>query len=228
MTTRNTQRRAAALGIASAPLIAAGFLLIGVEAPGPDEPGPEYVSYYIENNGQIWIGAILTLLGLAALMAFLAGGLRDVLANTEPEEGKPAGVVLAAGSAYALFTLAAVTVTAGTAGAADFFEGFTLDEDTARLMLGMTWLPSIYGGLAATVAVAAASLSARRSAALPAWFARMGFLVAALLLVTAFTGASGPLFALWVLGASLVLLRRTGDRSRPAAGPALPAAGLHV
>lgn len=225
MTAATKRRRSGALGIASAPLLVAGFLLIGVDAPGSDAAGREYVSYFTDNEGRIWIGAILTLIGLAAFLAFLGGGLRDVLPSGA-DTGGVAGLVVAAGAAWALFTLMGVTLTLGTASAAGYFEGFTLDADTARLMLGLSWFPSIYSGLAATAAVAATSLSARRTGSLPTPFVRAGFVVAALLLVTAFIGVSLPLFALWVLAAGLVLVSRTGGEGRPAAIPARPATGV--
>ena len=227
ITNATRRRRAGALGIASVPLLVAGFLLIGIDAPGSDEAGRKYVSYFTDNTDQIWIGSILTLIGLTAFLAFLVGGLRDVLRRPEPHADGFPGLVVAAGTAWALFTLVGVTLIAGTAGAADFFEGFTLDADTARLMLGMSWLPSIYDGLAACVVVAATSLGATRTGTLPKAFARAGFVVAAVLFVGAFVGVAGLLFPLWVLAVSVVLIKRHATETqsptvyaqRPASSP---------
>jgi hypothetical protein len=227
MRTGDSRRRAAALGILSAPLLIVGFLLISVESPGSDEPAREYVSYFSDNEGQIWIGTILTLLGLAAFLTFLVGGLRDVLVRAAPEGRGLPGLVLAAGTAQALFTLAGVTLMAGTAGAAGFFEGFALDADTARLMIGLSWLPSIYGGIAASVAVAAASLGASRTGALPRAFVRAGFGVSVLLFVAAFIGVAGMLFALWVLAAGVVISRSQAG-ARPAPTYTQPPASMPV
>jgi hypothetical protein len=217
MTTATIRRRAGALGISSVPLLVAGFLLIGIDAPGSDEPGREYVSYFTDNSGRIWIGTMLSLLGIAAFLAFAAGGLRDVLRRSGPEADGLSGLAVAAATAWALFTLVGVTLIAGTAGAADFFEGFILDPDTARLMLGMSWLPSIYGGLAACVVVTVTSLGARRTGALPKVLVRAGFVVAAALFVGAFVGVAGVLFALWVLAVGVVLVRRSGPEAQRAA-----------
>ena len=203
------------LGVASVPLLVAGFLLIGIDAPGSDEAGREYVSYFTDNTGRIWIGTILTMIGLAAFLGFLAGGLRDVLRRSGPEADGVSGVAVAAAAAWALFTLLGVTLIAGTAGAADFFEGFTLDADTARLVLGLSWLPSIYAGLAACVVVAATSLGARRAGAMPKVLVRAGFLVAAFVFVGAFVGVAAMLFALWLLAVSVALVRRSAPEAQP-------------
>lgn len=217
MTTATSRRRAGAVGIVSVPLLVAGFLMMGIDAPGSDDAAGEYVSYFTRDTGQIWSGAILTVLGLVAFLAFLAAGLHDVLRRSEPEAGRLPGLAVAAGTAWALFTLVGVTIIAGTAGAADFFEGFTLDPDIARLMLGMSWLPSIYAGLAATVVVAATSLSARRSWAMPNAFGRASLVAAAAVFVGAFMGVAGVLFGLWVLATSVLLIVQGDAQDRPEA-----------
>jgi hypothetical protein len=204
VTTAPRQRRTGALAIASAPLLVAGFLLVGIDAPGSDQAGREYVSYFTDNTDRIWIGAILSVVGLAAFLAFLAGGWLPRLAT-------------AAGAAWALFSLVGVTLIAGTAGAADFFEGFTLDPDTARLMLGMSWLPSIYAGLAACVTVAATSLDARRTGTLPRGLVRAGYVAAAILFVAAFVGVASFLFPLWVLLIGVMLAMRPASETQTAA-----------
>jgi hypothetical protein len=203
MTTATRPRLTGALGIASAPLIVAGFVLIGLDVPGEDQAGSAYVAYFTDNVGRISIGAILSIAGLAAFLAFLAGGWLPRLAT-------------AAGTAWALFSLVGVTMIAGTAAVADFFEGFTLDPDTARLMLGMSWLPSIYAGLAACVAVAATSLAARRTGALPRVLVRAGYVAAAILFVVAFVGFASVLFPLWVLVLGVMLATRPASRTATA------------
>jgi hypothetical protein len=225
MTTRRGERLAGLLGIASVPLLVAGALLIGLPTPAEDDPDREFVNYFTEHDGEIWLGATLTVLGLVSLLVFLTG-LRTLLRRAEPERGGGAGLVLAAGTGFALFELVGVTIIAGTAGAADFFDGFALDPDTARLMLGMSWLPSIYGGLAATVVVAATSLVAKRTGILPKGFVRAGYVVTAVLFVTAFLGFGGLVFAVWVLVVGVVLITRTGGEAGAAAAPTRPAAGV--
>ena len=225
MTTRRSQRLAGAFGLASVPLLIAGALLIGLPIPGEDEPGREYVNYFTEDDGQIWLGAMLTFLGLIAFLVFLTG-LRGLLRRAEPERGGLSGLVLAAGTATALFELVGVTILAGTAGSTEFFEGVTLDPDTAQLMLGMSWLPSIYAGLAATVVVAATSLSARRTGALPRAFARAGFVVAPVMLVASVVGFTDVLLPLWVIAAGSLLILRSGAEARPDTAYDQPPAGV--
>lgn len=228
MTTATKRRRTGALGIVSAPLLVAGFLLIAVDAPGSDAAGSEYVSYFTDNEGRIWIGAILTLIGIAAFLVFLGGGIRDVL-RPAADTGGVVGLVVAAGTAWALFTLVGVTLTVGTTSAAGYFEGFTLGADTARLMLGLSWFPSIYGGLAACVVAAATSIAARRTATLPRGLVRAGFIAAAILFVSSFIGVAGILFPLWILAVSVELTRRPAVDPRPAVvGYSPPAAGSPV
>jgi hypothetical protein len=218
VTTARRHRITGALGIASAPLLIAGFLLIAVAIPAADDSDREFVAYFTENTAEIWAGAALTTIGVVAFLAFLAR-LRGALVSS--------GLMLAAGTAWVLFTLAGTTIYAGTAGAADYFDGFILDPDTARLMIGMGWLPSIYAGFAATVTIAAGSLSALRTGALPTAMARAGFAIAALAFVASFMGVAGFLLAIWTVMVGVVLVARARGEHRSAAGPH-PAAGAAV
>jgi hypothetical protein len=207
-------------GIVSLPLLAAGALLIGLPTPDEDDPGSEYVSYFTEHDGEIWLGAVLTVVGLVALLVFLAG-LRTVLRSAEPDRSGPSTLVLSAGVAVALFELVPVTMLAGTAGSTEFFDGFTLDPDTAQLILGLGWLPSIYAGLAATVIVATTSIAARRTGALPSGLARAGYGVAVIAFLGAFAGFGDLVLAVWVLAVSVVLIARSRDdvpRTAPVTG----------
>jgi hypothetical protein len=63
------------------------------------------------------------------------------------------------------------------------------------------------------VAVAATSLGAMRTGALPKALVRAGFVVAAALFVAAFVGVAGMLFPLWVLALGVVLVTRSAPET---------------
>ncbi len=207
MTAQRSRRAFGALGIVAAPLIVGGFLLLVVGVPSEDAPGREFVAHFTDNVGRFWAGALLTLLGLAAALAFLVGAVRPALRGGDAANGILPALVLAAGAAWSLFTLMGATVTVVTASSAEFFEQFTLEPETTWLALGVSWMVSIYAGLAATIAVAAVSVGARRTGALPRAFSRVGFVVAGLLPIAAVIGIAGIVFALWLLVAGAVVSR---------------------
>lgn len=206
MQARRDAIRTGVLGLISLPLVVAGSLLISLELPGQDAADSEFVAYFADNEGEIWIGAMLAVAGIAAFVGFLTG-LIGVLRRGEPDPGARSGIVLGAGLAWALFALVPPTLAAGVAGSPEFFD-FTLPADTAQLAIGFGWLPAIYAGIAASVVIAATSLSARASGALPKAVVRAGFVLAPIVFLAAFPGFALLLFALWVVAVGIVVIVR--------------------
>jgi hypothetical protein len=226
MTTSRSQRLTGAFGLVSVALVASGFLLIELNAPTGDTISDrEVVSYFTDHKDAIFGGATLMFGGVLAFLPFLAG-LRTVLRRAEPEGGGASSLVLAAGAGWALFMLAGISIMAGIPGAIDYGKPFTVDPDTARLVMSLSWTPwFIYGGIAATVLIAATSISARRTGALPRMFVYAGFVLAALLLVGTMGGGFGvPVIPLWMIAVSVVLIARPVAKDRPAAAPVQPVA----
>src|ERR671915_1674289 len=86
-----------------AALTGVGFLVLAIasvasgggEPPDPTEdPVEEIVEFYVDNEGQIWISALLQALA-AALLVFFAGYLRRVLRAAEGAGHTLSAVVLA-------------------------------------------------------------------------------------------------------------------------------------
>lgn len=198
--------RTGVLGLISMPLVVAGSAVISLDLPDQDAADSEFVAYFADNDGQIWLGAILAVAGIAALAAFVLG-LARTLRRDQSVPGDRSGLVRGAGLALALFALVPPTVSAGVAGSQEFFE-FTLTAEMAQLAIGVTWVPSIYAGIAASVVIAAASLTARRSGALPKAMVRAGFVLAPIVLVGAVPGFALPLFAIWAVAVGIVLIVR--------------------
>jgi hypothetical protein len=226
MTSSRSQTLTGALGLVSAALLVSGFALVEINAPtGEVVSDREVVSYFTDHKDAIFGGATLMFGGVLAFLPFLAG-LRTVLRRGEPEGGGASSLVLAAGAGWALFILAGISIMAGIPGAMEYGKPFTVDPDTARLVMSLSWTPwFIYGGIAATVLIAATSISARRTGALPRMFVRTGFVLAALLLVGTLGGGFGvPVIPLWMVTVSAVLIARPGVKDRRASAPVQPAA----
>lgn len=194
----------------------------GLGAPEADKSDATILGWYTDSGNQVRyvLGAMI---GGAAVIAFLVFlvGLRGML---EAAGASGTLVELAYVGGLVVATLAFVQVAVGSSIAAtfSFSDTFELDPDTARivLMIGNIWLPTI-SGIPGALFLGAASLASRRTRSLPGWVTWTGFVLAPLSVLPAF-GANAYAAVLWVLLASVVLVRRGGAKPAPRIGPPLP------
>ena len=210
-------RRIGALsGILALVFSVGGFALIGAAdlAVAPDASTEEIAEKLRDGNESLalvgvyvdTIGSLLFLL----FVAYLWSQLRTREASTE----WLATVALVA---------AVATIVAGMGDKAAYYAIFTrvdegIDADVAAGLYatasGFFVLFGIFGGLFAL----AASLAARRTAALPGWLGWTGIGVGLAGIATGIERETAqlafPLFALWLVAVSVALLRRSGGPAR--------------
>ena len=155
-------------GILFAALVVLASLLT-TDTPDRDSSDAEFVSYYGsgDRDGEI-VSFFLVGIAVFCFLAFL-GSLRSVLARAE---GEPAPLTTAAtGAAVAFIALAAAAhaVGASYAFAAQFYDGFAIDADTARFALATSYAFFVMSLFAAAAMTAAAALLSLWLGALPRW-----------------------------------------------------------
>lgn len=189
------------MGIAFAVLFVIGF--VGFPEPSDNRNTAQWSRWWADSGhraGAI-VGAYLMVLGVLAFLWF-AWSLRTRF-------GEGGGLMFTFGSVFAAIALVSIMVRASIPGAKQF--GSTpvpTSGDLARQFDQIGYgLLLVAGALAAGLFVGIASYLARRSGTLPGWLTIAGYVVAALQLVGAFFFPFA-LFPLWVLVASIVLLRR--------------------
>jgi hypothetical protein len=214
------ERWAPLAGIAAVVLLAVGVLIGAFGGPEPNEgTGQEWLTYFRDDGGKIYISTLIFLLGVVLFIWFL-GRLRVALLAAEGETGHWTTVAFGSGMATAVMLLAIVTP--GVAGA---FSSDAL-EPAAAQALGLVAFAFFVGAqVLAAVLLAATALVALRTAVLPTWLGWASLVVAVLLLTP--IGFIGLLigFPLWVLIVSVLLWRRgdpavaAGQTTRPQTPP---------
>ena len=180
----------------------------GLGAPEADRSDATILDWYTDSGNQFRyvLAAMIGGIAVVAFLVFLVG-LRGLL-----EQAGAAGsiVELAYVGGLMVAALAFVQVAVGSAIAATFVfsDTFELDPDTARivLMIGNIWVPTI-SGIPGALLVGAASVASRRARFFPGWLTWTGFVLTALSLLPLF-GANSYAAVVWVLLASIVLVRR--------------------
>ncbi len=194
-------RTGAWMGIAFAVLFVIGFLVF--PEPSNNKNTSQWLHWWNDSGHRVGavIGAYLMVLGVLAFLWF-AWSLRDRFRDG-------GGLMFTFGSVFAAVALVSIMVRASIPGAKQF--GNTpvpTSGDFARQFDQIGYgLLLVAGALAAGLFLGIASYLARRSGALPGWLTMAGYVVAALQLVGALFFPFA-LFPLWVLVASIVLLRR--------------------
>lgn len=227
---RFLERFGAASGIVFVLLFVAGMFF--GSPPDFGAPAEEVSRYYIEDQKAIQTTVVLFTVGLFFFLCFLTS-MRDVLRAAEGDTGRLSTVVFGGG----LLTIATFIVTLTFVAGAAFRPGETPPEITGTLddLSFLAFAPGACGLVAFFAATAALTL---RTKVLPAWF---GWLAVVPAISNAFTvgvvfGDSGPFsangifsyvgffsFLIWILGASIVLVRSAG--ARPGAKIAAPGGG---
>ena len=214
-----------AAGIIAMALLLVGFFLPG-SPPKADDSLQAVTSYLVDKRGSILAGDFLIGLGFALFVVWLSA-LRGRLEAGERDRALPR-VAFAGGVIAAALTFVGAALSAGTV-----FEAAGLGDQTLnRALFDMSTDMFTIGGFAIALFFGAASLSARRTGALPGWASTTGLAVAALNLVSTVAifvssgfFASGGAFGFiaflpsvaWIIAVSVVLLR--SGKASPAAAP---------
>jgi hypothetical protein len=198
------------MGIAFFVLFVVGFLTISTPNKGTDTA--KWARWWSDSGHRAAavVGAYLIVLGVFAFVWFMWG------LNQRLRE--PSGVMITFGSLFVGLALVSALIRAAIPGGKVFGDTpVPAGADLARQFdnVGFAVL-LVAGALAAGAFTATASYCARRDAILPGWLTITGYVVAVLQLAA---GLFFPfvLFPLWVLIASIVLLRRTARIGTPVA-----------
>jgi hypothetical protein len=133
----------------------------------------------------------------------------------EREDQLFATVFLGSGFGFGLLTITAAVCAAAPTLNAEFGDAESLDDSTVALAHGLWYgLWGVSASRLVGVFMAVTSTIGLRFQALPAWLARLGIVLGALLGVTgAFAGPLDFLFAAWLAVVSLTLLFTRGRRA---------------
>lgn len=215
-----THRWSAASGVASVLLAIAATLLLGFHFPTYDDAPREFARYYAAKSDDVQLSVLLGALSLASLVWFL-GFLRWVFGTDEMATRgfvRVSSIATVAGTAG----VAAVAVNGIAIQTADVAQG-TVDPGVIRALDLLSDYALLYAALFFSVFLLAAFFLIRVTKVLPAWLGWVavagfvfGLLQATLLLAP--QGDDGVLgllgfvwfgiFLIWVLGASIALVRR--------------------
>jgi heme/copper-type cytochrome/quinol oxidase subunit 2 len=203
-----SDRMGAWMGIAFVVLFVVGFIVFPTPSSNKAKDTAKWLAWWNDSGHRTAaiIGAYLIVLGVLAFVWF-AWNLRQRLQDRDRPHDL-GGLMFTFGSLFAGIALVSTLVRASIAGAKQFGKTPIPAGDFARQFdqIGFGLL-LVAGALCAGVFVAVASFLARRSGALPGWLTTAGYVVAVLQLAASLFFPF-ILFPLWVLIASIVLLRR--------------------
>jgi Domain of unknown function (DUF4386) len=201
-------RWAALSGIVFVVLMLTGAYFV-TDVPEADASANEIAGYLADsgNHTRNIVGAYLWVLGGLAFLGFVTG-LRAVLRRAEGGPGTLSSLVFGAGVVFtAVWSVSAVTL-AAVAYAVEFSDAPVSNPDIVRVLPQMAGLLLLLGGgFVGILLLLATSILTFRTGVLPRWLAWFGILVAIALVFDVIYMNIVPLLA-WVVGASIVLLRR--------------------
>lgn len=179
------------------------------DVPDPDAPQQQLATYLDDggNHTRNLIGAYIWVLGALAFLWF-ATQLRSVLRRAEGGTGNLSNLVFGAGVIYSALMMASAVAFAAVAYAVGLRDATVSDPDLVRVLPQLAWMLLLLGaGFAGLVLVLTASIVSFQTGVLPRWLAWLGIVVAIVLLFDVLYVNIVP-FLIWVLAASIVLLRR--------------------
>jgi len=202
--THDLRGRAALTGAAFAIVLVASFA-VGGETPSVDDPVPEIVDFYVDNDAQLLVSAVLA--GLSAvLLLFFAGSIRSELRIGEGGTGGLSAVAFAGGTVAAVGVLIFAGLSFTLGDAADELDPVAVQTLNA---LNADFFFPLAGGMATFLF--ATGLASIRAGRIPTWLAWAAMVIA----VAVFTPAGFFAFLAsiaWVLVTSIVLgYGRVGD-----------------
>ena len=196
---RDWQRWAPLTGVVFVVVLVLSFL-VGGETPSADDSATEVVSFYTDNEGEMFMSAFLAALA-AVFFLFFVGHLTNVLRSGERAGTDISGVARAGGivAAVGMLIFAGLTFTLG-----DVADELEPEAAQALNALNADFFFPLAGGIATFLL--ATGLVAVRSRVLPPWLSWAALVIG----VASFTPLGFFAFLAsiaWVLVASIVLTR---------------------
>jgi hypothetical protein len=200
------------VGIAGLVVCAASILgfVVAFGAPEAIRNDQRILDWYGDSTNQFrFLGAaMIGGLGGTALVVFVVG-FRQMLAEAGAAD-LTAEVAYVSGIVLVAMVAVAGAIGSSVAATLVFSDTFELEPDTARIVLtiGNIWLPAC-AGVPGALFLGATALACRRTALLPRWVTWLGLGSTPLVfLAWPGFGVNTYLLLVWVLAASIVLLRR--------------------
>ena len=214
---KQLERWAPLSGIVFVVLMLTGAFFV-TDVPEADASAQEIAGYLADSDNHVRniIGAYMWVLGGLAFLLFVSH-LRSVLSRAEGGSGTLSNVAFGAGVVFtAVWSVSAVAL-AAVAYAVESSDAPVSNPDVVRVLPQMAGLLLVLGGgFAGILLLLATSILTFRTGVLPRWLAWFGILVAIALVFDVIYMNIVPLLA-WVVGASVVLLRRQEETATAAA-----------
>jgi hypothetical protein len=198
-------------GILFAALVVIAELL--KDEPGEKATDAQVLAYYADSGNRDTEFLAFVLIGLSGFcfLSFL-GSLRGALARAEGEPARITTAAVASGVAFIALALAAHAVGSAVAGAADFFDAFEVDANTARVLSSLSFGLFAMSLFPAAAMTAAVSVIALWLGGVPRWLGWFG-IIATISGLVGFLVWPSLIVLAWIVVASVWLL---GDATRPA------------
>jgi hypothetical protein len=178
--------------------------LLTTDTPDRNATDAEIAAYYAGGDDGEILSFFLIGVSVFCFLSFL-GSLRGVLARAEGEPARLTTAATASGIAFIALAAAAHVVGTSVAFAAEFYDGFQVDPDTARLTLALSYEFFVMSLFAAAAMTAAAAVLALWLRALPPWLGWFGVL-ATLAGLLGFLVLPSLVVLAWIAAASAWLL----------------------
>lgn len=202
-------------GVVAVVLFVIGFIIFEVvgDTPDGDETAQQYLDYFRDEDGTIWIGAWIFLVGIVFFLWFL-GTLRAALDRAEGGGGALARTAYAGGVGTALLVSASLGTQISGAIAAD--ENDALDPAVAQTFWWAADGLSVAATFFLAALYAATAVLAWRTRLLPRWFAVVTAIFAVASAIP-FVGWGALFFALplWIVFVALWLSLRRAPAATP-------------
>lgn len=207
MTESRTERLALWAGALAAALLSAGFVLVGLDAPGSDASRAEILSAYGDGavNSRQASGVLLVGLGAVALLVF-AAQLRVLLAR-RVGDSSPLPAAAFAGGIVLACSVAAGTVMSAAVSAGSYFDAYRPDADVAMTLVAGGFYLNGFAAIAGGVLIAATASVGARTGLLPRWLAGTGLLVAVASIPAGLLGMWILVETVWIAIAAALLAR---------------------
>lgn len=225
MTDAQWQRISALTGIAFAILMVVAFSVQGI-LPQADEPQAEVARYFSTYHNDV-MGGVVMRIAAGIFFLWFIGTLRSVLAEAEGGTARLANVAFGAGILMLAAGLGAMASLASIAYNAE--RG--VDPNFAGSMMSMTHIFFVGGAMGMAWLLFATAFVVVRTRVFSRWVASTGTVIgviAVVLGIVAPAGTSGtsayPLFILWIVALSILMMREDPGRGRMEAHRAAKAA----
>lgn len=226
MTDAQWQRLSALTGILFAILMVVAFAVQGI-LPQADAPADEVVRYFSTFHDDV-MGGVVMRVAAGIFFLWFIGTLRSILAAAEGGTARLANVAFGAGILMLAAGMGAMASLASIAYNAE--RG--LDPNFASSMMAMTHIFFVGGAMGMAWLLFATAFVVIRTRVFSRWVASTGAvigIIAIVLGIVAPAGTSGvsayPLFIVWVVAVSILMMREDPGRGRMAAHSTQRAAG---